>query len=338
MSRRHWIAVVAMPLLMQGSSGLQAAGLSCERPEVAEFASRVAERDGLDRDGVCALFDGATIRADVLRLIVPAPASRPPDWNRYRGSFINPKRVRQGVEFWENNRAALDAATRGTGVPSSVIVALLGVETAYGGNIGRHKAFDTLATLAFEYPARASFFRDELESLLVLARDQGIPVADIRSSYAGALGMPQFMPSSWRKYAVDGDGDTHIDLWQNPADVVASVANFLVRHGWQAGRPVAFRADVDGAPDVGGGIRPDTPVAELRQQGVRVPDNKGKPGDTELGVLLRYGNGDNAEYWVGLQNFYVITRYNRSSFYAMSVVQLAEALESAAQPELARQP
>jgi len=327
-----------MPLLMQGSSSLQAAGLSCERPEVAEFASRVAERNGLDRDGVCALFDGATIRSDVLRLIVPAPASRPPDWDRYRSGFVNAKRVRQGIEFWDSNRAALDAATRETGVPASVIVALLGVETAYGGNIGRHKAFDTLATLAFEYPARAGFFRDELESLLVLARDQGIAVGEIRSSYAGALGMPQFMPSSWRKYAVDGDGDAHIDLWRNPADAVASVANFLARHGWQAGRPVAFRADVDGAPEVGGGIKPDTPIAELRQQGVRPTAGQTKPEDSDPGVLLRYGNGDKAEYWVGLQNFYVITRYNRSSFYAMSVVQLAEALEDAARPVVASRP
>jgi membrane-bound lytic murein transglycosylase B len=334
-SRRHWIAIVAIPLLMQGSSSLQAAGLSCERSEVAEFASRVAERNRLDRDGVCALFEGATIRADVLRLIGPTPASRPPDWDRYRDGFVNAKRIRQGLEFWDSNRAALDAAMRKTGVPASLIVALLGVETAYGGNIGRHKAFDTLATLAFEYPARASFFRDELESLLVLARDQGIAVGDIRSSYAGALGMPQFMPSSWRKYAVDGDGDTHIDLWRNPADAVASVANFLARHGWQAGRPVAFRADVDGAPEVGDGIKPDTPIGELRQQGVRPAAGRTAPEDSETGVLLRYGNGEKAEYWVGLQNFYVITRYNRSSFYAMSVVQLAEALEQAVRPVVA---
>ncbi|MBU3694062.1 MAG: lytic murein transglycosylase B [Rhodocyclaceae bacterium] len=335
MSRRHWIAVVAMPLLMQGSTSLQAAGLSCEREDVAEFATRAAQRNSLDRAAVCELFGAATVRADVLRLIVPAPVSRPPDWNRYRGNFVNAKRIRQGLEFWDRNRDALDAAAKGSGVPAAVIVALLGVETAYGSNIGRHKAFDTLATLAFEYPPRASFFRDELESLLVLARDQNIPVADIRSSYAGALGMPQFMPGSWRKYAVDGDGDLHIDLWQNPADVVASVANFLARHGWQAGRPTALKASVEGTPDVGGGIKPDTPLVELRQQGVRA---LGELPDSEPGVLLRYGEGDGAEYWVGLQNFYVITRYNRSSFYAMSVVQLAEALEKAAQPALARQP
>jgi membrane-bound lytic murein transglycosylase B len=335
MSRRHWAAIVALPLLMQGSTSLQAAGLSCERDDVAEFATRVAERNSLDRAAVCALFDAATVRADVLRLIVPAPVSRPPDWSRYRGGFVNAKRIRQGLEFWESNRAALDAAAGRAGVPPAIIVALLGVETAYGSNIGRHKAFDTLATLAFEYPPRANFFRDELESLLVLARDQSIPVADIRSSYAGALGMPQFMPGSWRRYAVDGDGDAHIDLWQNPADAVASIANFLARHGWQASRPTALKASVDGTPEVGGGIKPDTPLGELRQQGVRT---LGEVPDNEPGVLLRYGNGNAAEYWVGLQNFYVITRYNRSSFYAMSVVQLAEALEKAAQPALARQP
>lgn len=335
MSRRHWIAVMVMPLLMQGGSSLHAAGLTCVRDDIAGFATRVAERNGLDRAAVCELFDAATVRADVLRLIVPAPASRPPDWSRYRNGFINARRIRQGLEFWDSNRAVLDAVAGSSGVPASVIVALLGVETAWGSNSGRHKAFDTLATLAFEYPPRAAFFRDELESLLVLARDQGIPVAEIRSSYAGALGMPQFMPGSWRRYAVDGDGDAHIDLWQNPADAVASVANFLVRHGWQAGQPTALKASVDGAPEVGGGIRPDTPLRELRQRGVRT---LGAVADSESGVLLRYGNGDGAEYWVGLQNFYVITRYNRSSFYAMSVVQLAEALERAAQTALARQP
>ncbi len=335
MSRRHWVAVVALPLLMQGSGGLQAAGLSCERIEVADFASRVAEQHGLDRGAVCELFGDATIRADVLRLIAPAPASRPPDWNRYRGNFVNAKRIRLGLEFWQDNRAAIDATSRATGVPPAIIVALVGIETTYGNNIGRHKAFDTLATLAFEYPPRAEFFRKELESLLVLAHEQGIPVADIRSSYAGALGMPQFMPSSWRKYAVDGDGDTRIDLWRNPADVVASIANFLAKHGWQAERAIALKASIEGTPEVGGGIKPDTLLGELRQQGVRT---LGEVADSESGVLLRYGNGDAAEYWVGLQNFYVITRYNRSSFYAMSVVQLAEALDNAARPALARQP
>lgn len=331
MSRRHWVAVVALPLLMQGSASLHAADLGCERREVAAFAAEVVARHGLQREALCELFGDATVRADVLRLIAPAPASRPPDWNRYRANFINAKRIRLGVEFWQDNRAQLDAVSQQTGVPAAIIVALLGVETAYGGNIGRHKAFDTLATLAFEYPPRADFFRGELESLLVLAREQDIPVADIRSSYAGALGMPQFMPSSWRRYAVDGDGDAHIDLWRNPADVVASVANFLMRHGWQAGQPTALKANVAGAPDVGGGIKPDSTLAELREQGVRT---LGEVADTESGVLLRYGDGETAEYWVGLQNFYVITRYNRSSFYAMSVVQLAEALENAAQPAL----
>lgn len=335
MSRRQWVAVVALPLLMQGSSGLQAAGLSCERPDVAAFTAEVVARHALDADGLCERFGEATIRPDVLRLIAPAPASRPPDWARYRGNFVNAKRIRLGLEFWDDNRASLEAVTLKTGIPAAVIVALVGVETTYGSNSGRHKAFDTLATLAFEYPPRADFFRKELESLLVLAHQQNIPVADIRSSYAGALGMPQFMPSSWRQYAVDGDGDSHIDLWRNPADVVASVANFLVRHGWQPDQPTALKASVEGTPEVGGGIKPDTPLGELRQQGVRT---LGKAADSESGVLLRYGNGDAAEYWVGLQNFYVITRYNRSSFYAMSVVQLAEALETAVRPTVAQQP
>lgn len=335
MKRLPWPALLALPLLMPGSTPLQAAGLSCERDDVAAFVSEVSSRNGLDQAIVCELFGTATVRADVLRLIAPPPSSRPPDWARYRSNFVNEKRIRNGLAFWRDNQQVIESAARSAGVPAAVIVALVGIETGYGSNVGRHKAFDALATLAFEHPPRAAFFRSELESLLVLARDQGIAVADIRSSYAGALGMPQFMPSSWRRYAVDGDADGHIDLWQNPADVAASIANFLARHGWQPGRPAALKASVEGTPDVGGGIKPDTPLLELRQQGVRV---LGDVADNETGVLLRYGQGESSEHWVGLQNFYVITRYNRSSFYAMSVVQLAEALENAVRPALARQP
>lgn len=323
---RRWLACCLLPLLMHGSTSLHAAELSCERTDIAAFASEMQTRHGLASADTCLLFADASRRSDVLRLIAPPPISRPPDWSRYRGNFVNAKRVRLGIEFWDRNRMSIEAAARQNGIPASVLVALIGVETAYGNNIGRHKAFDVLATLAFEYPPRATFFRGELESLLVLAQAQKLNVADIRSSYAGALGMPQFMPSSWQKYAVDGDEDGHIDLWQNPSDAIASVAHFLVRHGWQSGRPVALKATVDGTPDATGGIKPDTSLAELREQGVRALGDV--PG-SELGVFLRYGEGDKAEYWVGLQNFYVITRYNRSSFYAMSVVQLAEALEHA---------
>jgi membrane-bound lytic murein transglycosylase B len=202
-----------MPLLMQGSSSLQAAGLSCERDDVSGFATRVAERNGLDRAAVCELFDAATVRADVLRLIVPAPVSRPPDWSRYRNGFIDDRR--RAVRVWSSGTATAACSmpvARDSGVPPAVIVALLGVETAWAGDSGRHQGVRRAGHARLRVPPRAAFLREELESLLVLARDQGIAVADIRSSYAGALGMPQFMPGSWRRYAVDGDGGPHRPL------------------------------------------------------------------------------------------------------------------------------
>jgi len=323
---RAWSGLWALPLLLHGSTTAHAAELSCERPEVRAFSVSVETRHRIPSSETCALFAEAKLRADVLRLIAPAPVSRPPDWDRYRANFVNERRIRDGIGFWETHQVLLSQVAAQSGVPASVLVALIGVETHYGGNVGRHKTFDALATLAFEYPRRADFFRGELEALLVLAREQQLEVRDIRGSYAGALGMPQFMPSSWRAYAVDGDGDGQVDLWGSVADVVASIANFLLEHGWLRDQPAALRAQADDNIEVTGGIKPDTPLAQLATQGVRILG--GQPDGTP-GVLLRYGNADQAEYWVGLENFYVITRYNRSSFYAMSVWQLAEALREA---------
>lgn len=324
--RGRRLGLLLLPMLLHGSTTLHAAELGCQRPEVSAFASDMAQRHGMDAVALCGLFEDAVLRDDVLRLASPAPVSRPPDWVRYRGHHINPRRIRDGVAFWDANREVLERVATQSGVPASLLVAFIGVETAYGSNTGRHKTFDALATLAFNDSRRSDFFRNELESLLLLTREQNLPVEDVRGSYAGALGMPQFMPSSWRSYAVDGDGDGHIDLWASAPDAIASVANFMSRHGWRSGQPVAIRAAVDGEAEVTGGIRPDTPVGELQSRGVRLLGESPRDAD---GVLLRYGDEGRAEYWVGLDNFYVITRYNRSSFYAMAVWQLAEALEQA---------
>ena len=211
--------------------------------------------------------------------------------------------------------------------------AIMGVETVYGRNAGNWRVIDALATLAFDYPKRAPFFRSELENYLLFARDHGIDVFSVRGSYAGAIGIPQFMPSSWRKWAVDFDGDGRIDLRESMIDSIGSVASFLTGHGWIAGAPIAFRASVDGEAYVellARDIRPSLPVAEFARYGVLCAAlaQAGLAPDT-LAALVELATPDKpSQFWVGLDNFYVITRYNRSSFYAMSVIELAAAIRA----------
>ena len=211
------------------------------------------------------------------------------------------------------------------GVPEEVIVAIIGVETVYGRNTGGFSVFEALATLAFQYPRRAEFFRSELEQFLLMARENNLDPLSIKGSYAGAIGIPQFMPGSQRRYAVDFDGDERIDLSNSREDAIGSVARFLEQHGWQAGQPVTVPANLPGTPDatlIEAGIRPSLKVGDLLQRGIKA---NAAPESTVALVDL-VSPGRDTEYWLGFENFYVITRYNRSSFYAMSVFQLGEAL------------
>ncbi|MDR2165913.1 MAG: lytic murein transglycosylase B [Zoogloeaceae bacterium] len=291
-------------------------------PDVQAFIANMVDLHQMDAGGLTRLFRGREPNATVLKLVAPPASPSQRSWRRYRARFLDPIRIQRGVEFWQKNAAALQRAHQRYGVPEEIIVAIIGVETIYGRDTGSFNTLEALATLAFYYPPRAYFFRQELEQFLLLARENRLPPENYRSSYAGALGIPQFMPGSQRRYAVDFDSDGRVDLQESATDAIGSVAHFLSRHGWQPNAPVAVPADLDRDPDpawLAAGIRPTLSVNSLLTAGVHADADP----ESKVTFVDLVTPGEKTEYWLGHENFYVITRYNRSSFYAMSVYQLA---------------
>jgi membrane-bound lytic murein transglycosylase B len=318
------VRTLAGLLLLAAAGGAAAAESFGERPEVKGFIGELVERHGFDAAKLNRVFARVERLEPSLQLILPA--ERPP-WQDYRAQFVNETRIARGAAFWKLNGKILRRAERKYGVPAAIIVSILGVETNYGRNMGRYRVVNALATLAFDYPPRASFFRGELEQYLLLARESRVDVFALQGSYAGAIGIPQFMPGSVRRYAVDFDGDGAIDLRRSSADAIGSVANFLREHGWKTGEPVLLRAKL--APDAAlftdGALRPRHRLGDLVAAGIGLEP---QPSSADaLGALIAL-EGD---YRVGLQNFYVITRYNRSAFYAAAVADLADALAARVQ-------
>ena len=262
----------------------------------------------------------------------PAEAVRP--WRDYRPIFLNEARIEGGKAFYAANRELLDRIAASSGVPAEYIVAIIGVETQYGQNRGSYRVLDALYTLAFGYPKRAPFFAGELAQLFALGKDEGIDVSTLMGSYAGAMGWGQFMPSSYRNWGKDGDGDGRRDLIHNTADVFASIANYFVVHGWQRGGPVVARAtrDAAAADFIPESIDPVYPLAALAQRGYRPQPGQPLPQQplAEGATLITLDGDAGKEYWLGYRNFYVITRYNRSPMYAMAVHQLAQAIRGTA--------
>jgi len=301
------------------------------RTDVDAFIVDMVARHGFVPAELEAMF--ARVRRDdsVLRLIAPAPTEFRKSWRTYRARFLDPVRIREGVRFWSENEGWLALASARYGVPPEIIVAIIGVETMYGRITGDVRVVDALSTLAFDYPRRADYFRGELEQFLLYVRDERLDAFSLRGSFAGAIGLPQFMPGSIRRYAIDLDGDGHIDLRGNAADAIGSVASFLAAHGWRSGEPVVFRARYDAesrlSPLVEAGIRPQFTLQDLAGYGVASIE----PVSLDLPLaLIDLPNGDDeTSYFLGAPNFYVITRYNRSSFYAMAVYDLARALAEA---------
>jgi len=245
-------------------------------------------------------------------------------WYKYRTIFVDPDRIEKGRQFWEEHEEALQRAEKEFGVPPGIIVAILGVETRYGANTGKDRVMDALATLAFHYPKRAGFFRDELEQFLLLSREQGVDPLSLQGSYAGAMGLPQFMPSSFRNYAIDFDHDGKIDIWGDADDAIGSVANYFMRHGWETSQQIAIpaRETENGYQGLlAGDLRPDITTDELSWYGI-VESGPIPPGTKVKVISLESETG--RELWLGFNNFYVITRYNKSPLYAMAVFQLYE--------------
>lgn len=298
-----------------------AAASFLEREGVRDFIDRMAARDDFNAGELRGLFRDVE-RQDAVLEAIARPAEGMP-WHRYRPIFVTDDRARAGARFRREHADTLARAQVEYGVPPEIVTAIIGVETFYGRHRGEYPVLDTLATLAFEYPPRAEFFRSELEQFLVLARDEGLNPRSVTGSYAGAMGMPQFISSSYRHYAIDFDGDGRRDLWDSSADVIGSVAAYLSRHGWQGGAPIAAR--INGGSDPGAlvrsDLRPAVTAAELRRAGIEVSP---APGDGEEVTVIELEAAEGPEFWVGWQNFYAITRYNHSPLYAMAVYQLAE--------------
>jgi membrane-bound lytic murein transglycosylase B len=305
-----------------------------QHPQAAAFVDEMVQKYGFARADVETLLADAARQQTILDAI-SRPKEQAVPWKDYRKLFLTPDRIQQGALFWHDHAADLARVEKEMGVNPAVVVAIIGVETRFGRNTGSYRVLDALTTLAFDYPPRADFFRDQLVQFLLLCKERGLIADKQKGSYAGAMGYGQFMPSSYRNFAIDFDHDGRIDILTEPTDAIGSVANYLKAHGWVSGAPIAVRASVKepladgvlpGKPD------PVTRLVDYRRQGVLPVPEKTQPAfsDSTPAALLLFEGEDGNEYWLGFNNFYAITRYNRSQMYALAVMQLSEAI--AAQP------
>ena len=298
-----------------------------QRTAVQSFIDEMTSKHGFDRDELNAIFEQVRMKQKIIDAITRPAEGKP--WHEYRPIFVTKTRISEGVKFWNENEADLKRAEQTYGVPPEIIVAVIGVETRYGRHKGSWRVMDSLSTLAFAYPKRAKFFRSELEQYLLLAREESLDPLTIKGSYAGAMGKAQFISSSYRHYAVDFDGDGKRDLWNNTTDAIGSVANYFKRHKWQPGKPVGSYAMV-GSDRVTrlleAGIKPHTTVKEFHQQGVT--SLTPLPPEAPAALIAFEKKDGQSDYWLGLNNFYTITRYNHSPLYAMAVYQLSQAISA----------
>ena len=300
-----------------------------KREDVDGFIRQMVEKHGFVDQELKFLFSRARREPAILAAIEPPKDAKARSWLAYRARFVTDARVAEGADFWRRHAAALERAAREYGVPEEIIVAIIGVETVYGRQMGTWRVIDALSTLAFDYAPRAEFFRGELEQYLLFTREAGIDVFSVRGSYAGAIGIPQFMPGSYRRFAVDFDGSGAIDLRASPADAIGSVANFLAKHGWQRGERVELPARVTGEAYrelLKAGIEPKTPLAEMKRYGVETRTELAL--DTPVALIELESPEAATEYRLGLRNFYALTRYNRSVLYASAVYDLGQEIKA----------
>jgi membrane-bound lytic murein transglycosylase B len=325
LSRRHVLRRGAAAALAASFALLPVRAQQTLRAEYQAFIDEMAGKHGLDRAVLRRLFAGIKPQPAIIRAMNAPSTSRP--WHEFRKNHVDPVRISGGVKFWGQHAATLARAAGEYGVPEEIITATIGIETHYGGYTGNFRILDALATLAFDYPKRADFFRDELEQFVLMGKEMPLDLAGVRGSYAGAMGMPQFLPSSYRKYAVDFDDDGQRNLWSSVPDVIGSVANYYKLHEWQPGAAVVVPARVNETPDAAltDDITPKTKISEFRKLGIQPTE---AVNDDALAALLPLETASGMQYWFGLKNFYVITRYNRSTNYAMAVVEIAREIRA----------
>ncbi len=299
------------------------------RAEVQAFIRQMVAQHAFVGEELEFLFGRARREPAILAAILPPKDAKARSWLAYRARFVTGGRIAEGGTFWQRNAAALERAARVHGVPEEIIVAIIGIETVYGRQMGSWRVIDALSTLAFDYLPRAEFFRSELEQFLLFAREQGVDVFSVRGSYAGAIGIPQFMPGSYRRFAVDFDGDGATDLRASEVDSIGSVANFLVKHGWRRGERVQLPARVNGEGHrelLEAGMEPHIGLGELKRYGVEARTDLAL--DTPVALIELESPGAPTEYRLALRNFYVLTRYNRSVLYASAVYDLAQEIKA----------
>ncbi len=301
-----------------------------ERAEVKGFIGEMVKRHGFARKDLNRVFARAQFQPAIVRAMTQPVETALASWHAYRVLFVNPQRIDAGVQFALRNAEPLGRAAAEFGVPEEIIVAIIGVETIYGRNLGTYRVIDALSTLTFDYPKRAEFFRGELESYLVFTREMKIDPLRVKGSYAGAIGIPQFMPGSYRRFAVDYDGDGQANLASSAADAIGSIGNFLRAHGWVRGEPAAAIAEVSGdawRALLEAGVTPSRRAGELERLGVR--PRIALPADTLCALIELESPGQAPEVRVTLQNFFVLTRYNRANLYVAAVLDLAAELARA---------
>lgn len=293
--------------------------------DVDNFIKKASSTNNLNEQSIRNILNQAQRQQSIIDAM-NRPAEKQKKWFEYRAIFLKDKRINQGVDFWNKHKTTLEQVSKQSGVPVEIIVAIIGVETYYGGNKGHYKVLDALYTLAFDYPKRSKFFTKELEKFLILAEKENISATETQGSYAGAMGFGQFMPSSYLMYAKDYDQDGQRDLIDNINDAIASVANYLKVHGWKEAQPVAYQAQAQKGfkPLKKQALKPALTVKQLKEMGYSIDQNL---ADNETISLTQLQQKDHKEYWFGLHNFYVITRYNHSEMYAMAVFQLAQEIK-----------
>ena len=316
--------ILASLLLGLAPAAWSSGGPLDEVPSVQSFMREVESRHGLDRAWLRGIFRNARRQQSVLDAFSRPAEAKP--WHAYREIFITRARIRRGIDFVRRHRQVLERVRARFGVPPEIVAAIIGVETYYGRYTGGFRVIDSLSTLAFFAPRRTEFFRRELEQFLLMLDEEGASPAEVMGSYAGAIGVPQFIPSSFRAYAIDFDGDGRRDLVGSVDDAMGSVGAYLHRHGWREGEPVASAVtalDPPRADALAGELRPKLSWRELEEAGVRAGEGTPPPAPQTPVSLVRLDGASGTEYWAGFRNFYVITRYNRSALYAMAVHQLA---------------